>query len=120
MQTGFGGREKIIESWVSVGWWKGKRENVEAQIRSKYFIGNSRITNKNITFLEEWDLARDKRALLPVGKPRVAPVLKGSAGNPSIYDRVRPSLSMKMLEDKAGEAAAEGVPAVHHLKYLPY
>lgn len=65
MQTGLGGREKIIER----GEWKGKRENVEEQIRSKYFIGNSRIINKNITFLEEWDLARDKRALLPVGKP---------------------------------------------------
>lgn len=73
---------------------EGKRENMEAQIRSKYFIGNSRIMNKNITFLKEWDLARDKRALLPVEKPPAAPMLKGHAGNPSICDRVRPPLSI--------------------------
>lgn len=77
MQTRLGGREKKIESWVSRG-VEGKRENVEERIRSKYFIGNSQIINKNITFLEEWDLARDKRALLPVGNPPpVAPMLIG-------------------------------------------
>lgn len=91
---------------------------MEAQIRSKYFIGNSRIINKNITFLKEWDLARDKRALLPVEKPPAAPMLKGRTGNPSICDRVRPPPSICQLEDEAG-AAAEEAPAVHPLKHLP-